>query len=254
MIVYANTDQLLTELRRQITEHPQQFFRVGTGELADSLALDSLTRYSELLVEFFSRQSNAVLELKTKSTAIENLLELEHGGRTVVAWSMNPPFIQRTEEHKTATIRERLEAARQCVQAGYPVGFHFDPIIHYPAWQKDYKNLVRRIFENVPVSSVAWISLGALRMPDSLREQVRRRFPRSLLPLGELVPTEDGKLRYFKTIRLELYQRLVAWIREFGEDTPVYACMERPAVWNRAFGPNYPTGRDLGNSLIQGIH
>jgi spore photoproduct lyase len=251
MVVYANSDKLFEELENAIADHPEQYFRVGTGELADSLALDALTAYSRPLVEFFAEQSNAILELKTKTDCIENLLDLNHRGHTVIAWSLNPSFIQKTEEHKTASIDERLMAARLCVEAGYPVAFHFDPIIHYSNWKEDYRDLIKDTLTEIPSESIAWISLGALRMPDTLKRVIRKRFPSSILPLGELVPASDGKLRYFKPIRTEIYHFMRSCIEEWGPGVPVYACMERPEVWSKVFGRCYPSERELGNSLVQ---
>ncbi|RMG62294.1 MAG: GNAT family N-acetyltransferase, partial [Bacteroidetes bacterium] len=86
-------------------------------------------------------------------------------------------------------------AARRCVDHGYPVAFHFDPLIYYPQWEEDYRALIGELFESIPASSVAWISVGALRLPPGLKEIIRQRFPRSRVPLGELLPAGDGKLR-----------------------------------------------------------
>jgi len=252
MVVYANLDDLLEELRVSLEVRSGPPIRVGTGELTDSLALDPITGYSHHLVEFFRTRSNAILELKTKTDFVDELIGLEHGGRTVVAWSLNPPEIQRLEEHKTASMEARLDAARRCVESGYRVAFHFDPMVHYPDWKDGYRKLVRMLFESVPSASVAWISLGGLRMPPEQREIMKERFPRSILPFGELVPAADGKLRYFKPIRLELYRRLSGWIMEFGGPVPVYACMERPELWVPAFGRQPRSWEELGTFLATG--
>lgn len=253
LIVYANVDELLTELDTAFSSRPEYFFRVGTGELADSLALDPLTGYSRHLVEFFARRTNALLELKTKSDHIDELLSLDHQGRTVVAWSVNPDFIQKTEEFKTATIRERFRAAKTCVEAGYPVAFHFDPMIHYEGWREGYHRLIEELFDRIPASSIAWISLGGLRMPPAQLDLMKQRFPKSRLPLGELVTAADGKLRYFKPIRVELYEALLGWIRDRSTEVKVYACMERPEVWDRALGGRPVSDQSLGASLV-GLH
>jgi spore photoproduct lyase len=251
LIVYANTDNLFQDLSDVLGGTPGKFFRVGTGELADSLALDPLTAYSRPLVKFFAGQQNAVLELKTKSDHVENLLDLDHRGKTVIAWSVNPDFIQQSEEHKTATMQERLVAAQKCAAAGYPIAFHFDPIIHYPGWREGYRATVQRLFEAVPPERVAWISLGGLRMNPAQKVLIRERFPGSVVPLGELIPAEDGKLRYVKPIRIEMYRALLEAIGEFGAGTKVYACMERPEVWQKAFGRVPASDSELGESLVQ---
>ena len=250
MIVYTNCGDLLSELQAAFSENPHHSFRIGTGELADSLALDRLTSYSVPLVEFFARQKNAVLEFKTKSKCVENLLDLEHGGRTVVSWSINPRFIQEREEHKTATVPERLEAAQHCVQVGYPVAFHLDPLIFYERWEADYKDLIEEIFEKIPASSISWISMGSLRLTGPLKEMMRKRFPGSFLPLGELVPSEDGKMRYFKPMRVLMYRKVLSWIRDKSATVPVYACMEGPNVWKKVF-QSAPREEDLGQEILQ---
>ena len=78
MIVYANSGDLLSELELTLKQRPGELLRIGTGELSDSLALDPLTSYSVPLVEFFAHQENGILEFKTKSNCVENLLHLDH--------------------------------------------------------------------------------------------------------------------------------------------------------------------------------
>lgn len=251
MVIYANVTDLLNELDQVLAGNPEKRFRIGTGELADSLALDPITSYARHLVEFFSSRPNAVLELKTKSDCVEGILGLEHAERTVVSWSLNPPFIQESEEHKTAPIDRRLNAAEACVRAGYPVAFHLDPLVHYPAWETDYRSLIEEIFERIPASKIAWISLGTLRLTRAMLKQMKRRFPNSLLSVGELVPSPDQKLRYFRPIRIEMYRTLIRDIRRHSATTPLYTCMERADTWERTFGSPPPSEKTLGDSLVQ---
>ena len=252
LVVYANCDDLLRELQEAFSANPQRSFRVGTGEIADSLALDPLTSYSLVLVEFFAGQKNAILEFKTKSNHIENLLNLNHGRKTVVSWSISPPAVQQRDEHKTATVEERLLAAKLCTQAGYPVAFHFDPLIFYPNWESDYRDLITKIRDQLPDGSISWISMGSLRLTPQLKEIMRERFPKSSLPLGELVPCPDGRLRYFKPIRVMMYRKMVQWLGEHSLAAPVYACMEGPDVWSRVFH-KAPSEEELGRSVIRSM-
>jgi spore photoproduct lyase len=47
---------------------------------------------------------------------------------------------------------------------------------------------------------------------------------------------EDGKLRYLKPVRVQMFKKLVSWLREWSEDLFVYLCMEREDVWQEVFG------------------
>ena len=251
MVVYANSDDLLSELELILNQQPEKHLRIGTGELADSLALDHLTSYSIPLVEFFAQQEKGILEFKTKSNCVENILSLDHQSKTVVSWSISPQTIQQKEEHKTATLNERLTAAEQCVKAGYPIAFHLDPLIFYPNWETDYSALIQEIFDRIPAKSIPWISIGSLRVTPQLKEIMRQRFGKSFLPLGELVPCEDGKLRYFKPIRVLMFQKVFNWILARAPRTTVYTCMETHDVWTKVFQELPPNEQKLGQRITQ---
>src|SRR6266481_4505926 len=75
--VYANYTDAFDELERLRRKTPARSIRVGTGELADSLAFDSLTGISRELIEYFSRRDDLTLELKTKTDEIDNLLKID---------------------------------------------------------------------------------------------------------------------------------------------------------------------------------
>jgi len=161
IIVCTNIEDLLNEVRETLAAFPGKTYRIGTGELADSLALDPVTGFSRRLVPFFAGLPNGFLELKTKSDCIANLEGLDHGGHTIVSWSVNSKRICMSEEEKAPTLEERLAAALRCRKWGYKLGFHFDPLIYYDGWEQEYREAVREIFHTVGPAGVTWISLGA---------------------------------------------------------------------------------------------
>jgi spore photoproduct lyase len=234
LTVYANVEELIEQLDALLSGGGDRFYRLGTGELTDSLSLDPLFGHARLLVPYFAGKNNAILELKTKTTNVGELLQLDHNGRTVVSWSLNAQPVVSREERGAPPVASRLAAARRCCQAGYRIGFHFDPLITYPGWEEDYQAVVDAIFEHVEPEAIAWISLGALRYPPQLDGIIRRRHPNSDIVLGELFPGQDGKLRYFRPIRTALFRKMNAWIKEHDEGIFVYLCMESDPVWRQA--------------------
>ena len=234
---YVNIDQLFHELEESLSQNQEKIYRIGTGEFTDSLAIDRLTRLSSKLVPFIGQKSNATLELKTKSAVIDNLENLDHKGRTVIAWSLNSPTIMEQQEIRSATLDERLEAAGKCAQWGYKLGFHFDPIVDHPGWQEGYAETINRLFELVPARSIAWISLGALRFLPRLKEIGIQRFPGSKVYFNEFVQGLDGKARYFRPNRVELYKFIYQRLKEKAADsTCIYFCMESDEIWQEVMG------------------
>lgn len=236
LTIYVNIEEMLQNLQQVLDENSDRFFRIGTGQLSDSLSLDPITEYSKILIPFFAQQKNAALELKTKSVFIENLLSQNPHGNSIISWSMNSEKIQKEEEHKCASLEERIHAAQKVIAAGYRTAFHFDPIIDYPHWEKDYQKTIDFIFQNIPEEKIAWISLGCLRFMPNLKKIMQERFPKSKLPLAEWITGMDGKMRYFKPRRIEIYREIIKQIRHFSQKVTLYLSMESPEVWKQVFG------------------
>ena len=251
IIVYVNIEDLFSELGQKLSQNRDKFFRIGTGELADSLSTDHLTNFSQQLVSFFKDKKNAVLELKTKTTLIENFLREPHNRRTVVAWSMNTPTISAREESAAPDIEERLAAAQKCQEAGFRLAFHFDPMIYYDGWEEDYRIVVEKIFRVINPQNIIWISLGALRYPPHLDNIIRTNHPNSKIVYGELFPGIDGKMRYFKPIRIKMFRKMYQWIRSFDPDVFIYLCMESSEVWEKSFGWTPKTSLGLKKRMDQ---
>ena len=234
---FVNIEDLFAELDQSFIVNPDVFFRIGTGEFTDSLALDSMTALSPRLVRYMRDKDHAVLELKSKSVVIDNLKGLDHGGRTIVAWSLNSPPIMEREEIRAASLEERLSAAAQCAEWGYRLAFHFDPIIWHDGWQEGYRSTIRRLFEVVPAESIAWISLGALRYLPSLKAIAGERFPGSSFFYEEFILGLDGKARYFRPQRVAMYKLIADELARFvSPKTCVYFCMESETIWQEVFG------------------
>ncbi|MGC9194269.1 MAG: SPL family radical SAM protein [Syntrophobacteraceae bacterium] len=234
--LFGNLDEMFSELSGFLAQNSVGLHRIGTGEFTDSLLLDPFTGITRLIVPFFAKTPNAVLELKTKTDFIQNLKGLDHGGHTIVAWSLNPEEIQMREEPLSATISQRLEAARACAAQGYFLAFHFDPIIDYARWQSGYAQVIERLFEAVEPSRIVWISLGALRFMPDLKPIIKVRHPSSRIIYGEFIRGLDSKLRYFRDIRAEFYAFLADKIRRLDPSLCVYLCMESDDIWRDSLG------------------
>jgi spore photoproduct lyase len=248
---FTNAADGLAEVDSVLGAHPERTFRIGTGELADSLGLDHLTDLSCELVPFFAARRNALLELKTKSDGIENLLRLDPQDRVVVSWSVNAPAIVDAEEAGAPSLAARVAAAARVQAAGYKVGFHFDPLITHDGWEEGYRAAIHTIFHRIDTRRVAWVSLGSLRMTPQLKTAIKARPQRGTLLSGELVPGPDGKERVWRGLRVKMYRRLLEWLREVDAKMPLYICMEPAGVWERVFG-EAPADRDVAYRLVAG--
>jgi spore photoproduct lyase len=210
--------------------------RIGTGEFTDSMIWEPVTDLSRFLIPRFANQSRAVLELKSKTVNIDRLNGIEHHRKTIAAWSLNTRKVIAQEERRTTSLASRLEAAAKCESWGYPLAFHFDPMVIYDGCEQDYRYVVEQIFEYVSADNIVWISMGAFRFMPDLKPIIQQRFKTSKIVYGEFITGLDGKMRYFKPLRIALFKKMVSWLRELAPNVLVYLCMEDDEVWRKSFG------------------
>lgn len=225
--VYTNLDSLFSELDTLLSSG--KFIRIGTGELGDSLCLEEYTGYAAKLIEYFN-DKNALFEVKTKDSRIESLLNCKHNGKTVISFSMNPENLAATEETGASTPDERIRALQTAQDAGYPVGLHFDPVILYDGWEKDYSEFIKQIGKELSIQKIKWISIGLLRFPFALKPIILFEQPTSKILAGELIRTEEGKIRYFAGLRKKAYSFMLTLIKKTFPEIPVYFCMETQEI------------------------
>jgi DNA repair photolyase len=240
--MFAEIDDFLQKNKQYTKKNP---LRLGTGEFTDSLTLDLYTELSCSLIEYFAGKENVIFEFKTKTDNISNILKYKNIQNIVVAWSVNTPKMIKDNEFKTATLKERLAAAKKCAEQGFKIAFHFDPLIYYPDWEIDYQEVVHRLFKAVPKDQIYWISLGTFRFNKPLKPIVRKRFPENPIVAGEFIEGLDGKQRYFKDIRLNMYKKMLKMIKQLDPEALVYLCMEAAYIWKKVSGAKVETADKL---------
>lgn len=249
LVVFDNPADMFREVKHELSSHPERKYRIGTGELMDSLLLDNITGMSHELVLLFSRFPNAILELKTKTTSVANLEGLDHRGRTVVAWSLSPQHIIRRHEGSSASLAQRLAAAQRVIEWGYPVAFHFDPVLRTKTVVDDYRRLIDLLFSTIPEEAIRWISLGSFRYTPELAAVLLAHPRKRRILCDEFVRCPDGKFRYFWPLRVDMLAPIAEAIRTTAPSVFVYLCMERARVWRAVLGWSPRSTKELANRL-----
>lgn len=247
--LFVNVPEALPGIARRMDRDPSRVWRVGTGEFTDSLALDPVAGWSEWLPPFMAERKNAVLEFKTKTDQIEGLIQSPQRDRIIVSWSLNSPWIVSREEHGAPGLEKRIRAAARCQAEGFAVGFHFDPLILHTDWRNEYRRVLDLMDRHISPRRVIWVSLGAMRFMPGLKSVIRRRHPESRVLQGEFIRGMDGKMRYFKPLRTELYGFLRELINQWHPDAGLYLCMESHEVWRESMGWSPGTSSGLASFL-----
>lgn len=242
----------LAEKLKRVRLDPHKKYHVGSGQSADSLFLGNRSGILTAQLEFAARNPNVLLEFKTKSKNMGAILEADVPANVFVSWSLNPKIIIDNEERLTASLEDRLAAARRVANKGVLVGFHFHPMIHYRGWKEDYTDLIQAVTSTFSPQEVALVSFGTLTFIKPAIKSLRLKgLPSKVLQ----IPMEEtaGKLSYPTRLKEEMFG--VAWeaFRGWHDGVFFYLCMESRELWESVFGFCYEDNEAFEIALLDQV-
>jgi len=238
-------DPGFAEKLKQLELDPDKTYHIGTGQSSDSLMWGNSHGVLDAVIEFARNHPNVILELKTKSANVSHLLRSNAPKNILCTWSLNTPTLIQHEEHGTASLEKRLAAAQKVADAGYVVGFHFHPIIHYHGWENDYRHIVEQLSARFSPQQVALVSMGTLTYIKSVMREIRKRaIPSQILKMPMV--DADGKQSYPDEIKLELFRHVYnCFPAEWKQQVFYYLCMENQRFWKPVFGFDYASNSEF---------
>lgn len=225
-------------------------WHIGTGQSSDSLLYGNDYGTLDALIAFAHQHPDVIIELKTKSARIDWLKNCSLPHTIVCTWSLNAPTIITHEEHLTATLEQRINAARAVADAGIPIGFHLHPLVYFSGWEEEYRHVVQMITEHFSAKEVLMISLGTLTFTRSVIKTIRSGGrPGKILQME--MNEAAGKFSYpfhiKETIFSTVYQ---AFPDSWKTSGPFfYLCMEDPALWKKVFGYEYASNAEFEQAM-----
>jgi len=230
--IYVNLPEIIKQVDRTANRlaQPTAFY---LGKLQDGLALDPLTAYSTVLVPFFAHHPWARQVLLTKSASVDRLLDLDHGGHTILSWSLNPPEVADAFEENVPSVAERLEAMRRCAERGYPIRAVIMPVIPVDDWRRAYETFLTELVRTVPLRRVTFGGICIYKGARRLMETKLGRDNAISNAIVEDSPTGDGRARYAPALRLEMYAHMIACVRRVKPRLELALCLEDVEIWQQ---------------------
>lgn len=225
-------------------------YHIGTGQSSDSLMWGNKNGNLQALLEFAKENPNVILEFKTKSNNINYLLQNYVPKNIICTWSLNTQTIIKNEEHLTASLSERIEAAKKLSQKGVLVGFHFHPIIRYEGYLKEYEEVYKTLLDTFSPNQVALISLGTLTFIKPVIKKIRsRNFYSKILQM----PFHDAnnKLSYPLHVKKEMFSHAYESFKKWHDKVYFYMCMEDKSLWKEVFSYEYTDNNEMEKAMKQ---
>lgn len=197
-VLFVNYEDFLHDIRQLAQSSPKPLW-LFSGYDCDSLALEPITGFTQAFVPVAATLDTVMLELRTKSTQIRNLVGrsagLEANNNTVIAYSLNPAAIISAWEHRTPSLDARLKALRQLAAAGWRIALRFDPVILVADFNTVYRTFFEQVAHALGDVAIHSITLGTLRLPPAHFKRIEQLYPDEPL-LAAPMSTEQGLVGY----------------------------------------------------------
>ncbi|MEA3553960.1 MAG: hypothetical protein U9R39_06125 [Campylobacterota bacterium] len=228
---------------------PNQVYHIGTGQSSDSLMWGNRDGILDSLFAFALKYPKVILEFKTKSNNIKYFEQNDVPKNIIVTWSLNTPTIIKNEEHLTASLDQRISAARTLANKGVLVGFHFHPIIQYKNYLDDYKEIYDTLQSTFKQEEVVLISMGTLTFIKPVIKQLRAREMKTKI-LQMPFENINGKQSYSLEVKKEMFKHCYDSFKSWHNKVYFYLCMEDHTLWKDIFGYEYSSNNQFEDFML----
>jgi len=238
-VIMLNIEEFVDHVDTLLDANPwQKVIRYDVEQ--DVLPLEPEYGASKMLVEHFAELDDRYLILFSKSANVDFLLPLDHKGHTIMLWTLTPATVSRDIEPRTGTMEERIEAARKCQEAGYPVRFKCKPVVPKKNWRAETTHMFETLFAAVKPENISMELLFFQGGTDEMDKVMGfDTFPPEIVEACKRAEAESdtwNRARHgmppfpFEVVR-EVYHHFIGEVRRLSPDTPITLCAETQRMW-----------------------
>ena len=222
-VLFVNFEEFDADIHATIHRLKEEAVTFFSGYDCDSLAFESISGFATHIIPIFRHYPSAILEFRTKSTAIRSLEKITPASNCVIAFSLIPHAMSKVLEPKVSSIQKRIDTLKKLADLGWKIGLRFDPLICGKDWRGHYKHLFETVFMSIPNNSIHSVSYGPLRFPKAVFRNVSRLYPEEKLFAG-LLSQKDGMFSYRSELEEEMSSFCQKSFAKFVPKSIVFRC------------------------------
>jgi len=169
----------------------------------DLLAMEGITGFTRLWIEFAKTHGHITVELRTKSANYASVADMAPVDNVILAWSLSPDAYITAFEAGTPGLNARIDNINRAASDGWKVRLCVDPLLYLPGCADVYASFLNGLFARVPPGSIHDMCFGPLRAPSYMMKKIYKLNPNALTAYP--FDTKDGESTYQKKHIQELY-------------------------------------------------
>lgn len=234
IVIGLNVEELMSQMDGWVASCPDQtLFKWDNA--SDTLCFEPEYGATKMLIEYFAGQAGKYFLLYAgKCADVDWLLDLNHRGKTILAFSISGSKQSRLIEKRSNTMEERIEAMRKCQAAGYIVRARFAPIVPVANWREENRTMIKHLFSEVQPDILSIDTVQRMNAMDAHRCMDLSLWDQSFVEAMDRAAIEMdskmyGPLPHDK--RAEVYRFIIDEVKAVSPQTPIGLCLESYEMW-----------------------
>ncbi len=218
IVVFVNIEDVFSEVEKVLAKHSVY---LSVSYDTDILALEHVIGHGKRWIEFSKNHKNLKIELRTKSAnfkAIEDMISQEN---FILSWTLSPDKIIRSHENRTPFLTERLFDVKEAIRKGWQVRLCFDPLIYAKGWRGFYKEMIEKVFSEVPAEKILDISIGVFRVSKDYLMRMKKQRSDSVI-LNYPFKSVDGVCSYDKKLAQDMVCYIYDLVKKYIAEDKIY--------------------------------
>ena len=141
----------------------------------DLLAIENICGFSEKWYYFIEDKKDLKIELRTKSGNIDKFLNLKPLDNFIIAFTLSPENLALKNEKYTASFKNRVKAIKKLQEKGWKVRICIDPLIYSDNFEKNYRQMIEYLFNEIKKEKVIDVSIGVFRISKEYLKKMRNQ-------------------------------------------------------------------------------
>lgn len=218
VVVFVNLEDIFSKVEEKLEK--------GTVYLCisydtDILAMEHILGYGRRWMEFAKKHKNLKIELRTKSSAFDNIQDINPPSNIILAWTLSPQEVVSEFEHGTPSLDARLNSIEKALNKGYNIRLCFDPLLLIHDYKRIYGEFVKEVFTRIHGANVQDVSLGVFRVSKEYLKIMRKNNPYSVI-VNYPFEVKDGSCSYNEEVRSNLINYVSGEVKKYIDEGRIF--------------------------------
>ena len=189
-VYFVNYDDIKKQINEVIEQNSPNSLNKATlkehisiwfysSDYSDILWSNKISNFLEEFVPFFEKFDNVMMEIRTKSSNIQDILDLWFIPKnTEFAFSLNPNELIKKYENKTPSLDDRIKAINKLLELNYKVGLRFLPLLPVKNYENIYKEFIEYLRKNIDIKKIHSSFASGLLYTKEDYNNILKKYPR----------------------------------------------------------------------------